>query len=340
MAPAYAIQTEELSKIYRAPRGVRDLLSHPLRPPEEVTALDRVTLEVFPGEVFGLLGPNGAGKTTLLKLLTCLVLPTSGSARVNGHSVLAEERAVKTSIGYVTSDERSFYWRLSGNENLRFFGRLQGLEGKALRRRCGELLEKVELSPEAAEERFMNYSSGMRQKLAIARALLHDPPVLFMDEPTRSLDPLTARHLRALVRDVLAGRDGKTVLLATHNLGEADEICSRVGILVRARLRRVGSPAELRRWVDGGEVYRLQVEGVGERALPAGSRVLEPGPRLRFEATLRGQDGLDGLLRDLHASGARIVACERVEATLEEVFDRICTSPEPETPQALSGAAS
>jgi ABC-2 type transport system ATP-binding protein len=207
---------------------------------------------------------------------------------------------------------------------LRFFAHLYGLDRGALEGRCLEVLEKVELDAEDADERFMNYSSGMRQKLAIARSLLHDPPVLFMDEPTRSLDPLTARHLRALVREVLVGREGKTVLLATHNLGEAAEVCSRIGVLVRSQLRRVGSPQELRRWVDGGVRFRLEVEGVAAAGLPAGCRVLEQGAALKFETPAGLEGGLDGLLRRVHAGGGRVRSCTRLEASLEEVFDRIC----------------
>ncbi len=320
-----AIETRALTKIYLSPRSVRDLVLHPLRAPEPLTALDAVSLQIERGEVFGLLGPNGAGKTTLLKMLACLVLPSSGAASVNGYDVPGQERDVKRSIGYVTSDERSFYWRLSGRENLVFFAHLYGLAGRAIERRCAELLDKVELEAHAADERFMNYSSGMRQKLAIARALLHDPPVLFMDEPTRSLDPLTARHLRSLVRDVLVRQDGKTILLATHNLAEADDLCSRVGILARSRLRKVGSPQELRRWASGGELYRLRVEGIDAGGLPTGSRVLRADGSLEFELELPAADALDSVLRRLHAAGARILSCERRETSLEEVFDRICS---------------
>ena len=323
MGPQPVVQVQGLGKIYPAPRSVRDLVMNPLHAPEPITALADVTLEVQPGEVFGLLGPNGAGKTTLLKLLTCLVLPTTGSAQVNGHSIPGDEQAVKRSIGYVTSDERSFYWRLTGRENLRFFGRLHGLEGAALRARCADLFDKVELEAGDADEPFMNYSSGMRQKLAIARALLHDPTLLLMDEPTRSLDPLTARHLRALIGEVLVAREGKTILLATHNLQEADALCSRIGILVHGRLKRVGTPRELRRWVDGGEVYRFEVEGMERGGMPPHARVLEEGGTLRFEVGL-DEDGLDAMLRRFHGAGGRIRACERVEATLESVFDRIC----------------
>ena len=320
------IAAAALRKEYPATRRIRDLVLSPLRPLESVTALDGVDLEVDRGEVFGLLGPNGAGKTTLLKVLACLVLPTSGQALVNGFSVSDQEGEVKRSIGYVTSDERSFYWRLSGHENLRFFASLYGLHGAGLRRRCAELLEKVELESEAAHEQFMNYSSGMRQRLAIARALLHDPPVLFMDEPTRSLDPLTAAHLRGFVREQLVGREGKTILLATHNLAEAEGLCSRVGVLVRGRLRRAGAPAELRRWAGGVVAHRIEAQGGA--AVPEGCRLVVPGPPARLEVAEDCPGGLDGALRRLQSAGWEIVACEKVEPSFEGVFERICLEKE------------
>src|SRR5262249_45820917 len=174
--------------------------------------LDGVSFDVHQGEIFGLLGPNGAGKTTLLKVLSCLVSPTSGSAFVQGSDIAVAEHRVKTSIGLVTSDERSFYWRLSGRENLHFFAALYNLPRPDIRRRCQGLLEKVELLKHA-DQPFMEYSTGTKQRLAIARALLHDPPVLFMDEPTRSLDPTAAKHLREFVVSTLNRKEGKTVLL-------------------------------------------------------------------------------------------------------------------------------
>jgi ABC-2 type transport system ATP-binding protein len=328
MNSSAAIVVELLSKSYSAPRAVRDLVTNPLRAPQAVRALEAVSLEVQRGEIFGLLGPNGAGKTTLLKLLACLVLPSSGRASVNGHSILGQERRVKSSIGYMTSDERSFYWRLSGRENLRFFAHLYGLTGERLERRCTELLEKVELDAEQAGERFMNYSSGMRQRLALARALLHDPPTLFMDEPTRSLDPLTSRHLRSFIREVLVRDEGKTVLLCTHNLSEAEELCQRVGILVRGSMRRVGTPEELRRWAGGGSIYRLEVKDVSTEALTGMHAERGTDGALHVEVSERTSGDLDTVLRRIHAAGGRLISCERIEASLEEVFDRICAAAE------------
>ena len=335
-----AITVESLSKSYPTPRTVRDLVLNPLEAPQPVNALDSVSLEIHRGEIFGLLGPNGAGKTTLLKLLACLILPSSGRASVNGYSILEHEYGVKSSIGYVTSDERSFYWRLTGRENLRFFAHLYGLTGEALERRCAVLLEKVELDEEQADERFMYYSSGMRQRLALARALLHDPPILYMDEPTRSLDPLTSRHLRVFIREVLVGQDEKTVLLCTHNLREAEDLCQRVGILVRGRMRRIDTPDALRRWAGGSRNYHLEIEGLSAGSLTGHQPELIADGVWRLEASEKAAEGLDAILRRIHAAGGRVRSCERADVSLEKVFDRICaaadleqTHSEPDNPE-------
>ncbi len=331
-----AITVDSLSKSYPAPRAVRDLVMNPLEAPRSMRALDTVSLEIHRGEIFGLLGPNGAGKTTLLKLLACLILPSSGRAIVNGYSILEQEHGVKSSIGYVTSDERSFYWRLTGRENLRFFAHLYGLSGKALEQRCAELMGKVELDEEQADERFMYYSSGMRQRLALARALLHDPPILYMDEPTRSLDPLTGRHLRNFIREVLVEQDAKTVLLCTHNLREADDLCQRVGILVRGRMRRVGTPEALRRWAGGSSNYHLEIEGLSADSLTDHQPELIADGVWRLEVSEKTGAGLDTILRRIHAAGGRVRSCERVEVSLEGVFDRICAAAELERTDSRS----
>ncbi|MEE9219426.1 MAG: ABC transporter ATP-binding protein [Acidobacteriota bacterium] len=339
MRASAAVTIDSLSKTYPAPRGIRDLVLHPLREPSLIPALEDITLEVQRGEVFGLLGPNGAGKTTLLKLLACLVLPTSGSATVNGYSILGEEQRVKASIGYVTADERSFYWRLSGRENLRFFAKLYGLEAGRLEPRCVELLERVEIGADQADERFMFYSSGVRQRLAVARALLHDPPILFMDEPTRSLDPLTARHLRDFIRDVLVREDGKTVLLCTHNLHEAEDLCARVGVLVRGRLRHIASPAALRFRSGAGAIYRLQLEGVAASKLEEHWDARCIDGRLHVEIREDRPGGLDAILRKVHGAGGRVMLCERVEASLEDVFNQLCEAEESPSEDAAAPGA-
>ena len=330
-----AITVEDLAKTFIKRRSLRDTVTHPWRKPETVTALDGVAFTVQPGEIFGLLGPNGAGKTTLLKILSCLIIQSRGTALINGHDTQREEMRVKSSIGFVTSDERSFYWRLSGRENLRFFASLYNLPPARAKQRCQELLERLDLK-EKADHAFMTYSSGMKQRMAVARALLHDPPVIFMDEPTRSLDPMAAKHLRALVRDSLCRAEGKTILLATHNLAEAEQLCSRIAILHKARLRRMGTLAEARSWALSRERYVIEVAGLtggwgrnGGSAeayeFPGGRVVAEsvPGDALtRLRADLDpGGGALTHLLGGLMERGATIVSCTRHEASLQEIFD-------------------
>jgi len=325
MTPA-AIRTERLGKTYVKRRSLREMVLKPFARAEPVEGLVDVDLEVRRGEIYGLLGPNGAGKTTLLKILACLILPTRGVAQVEGRTVAGDEARVKRSIGFVTADERSFYWRLSGEENLAFFARLYGLDAEAARRRARRLLADMELE-EVAGRQFMGYSSGMKQRLAICRALLHDPPIVCLDEPTRSLDPLAAKHLRRFISQRLHGEGGKTVLLATHNLQEAEEMCGRLAILNRGRVVRHGRLEEITAGLPGRDQYVITV--AGGATPPADPRwVLETGPQsdgaLRITAAIeRGGTALSDLLRGLLAGGATIVACSRREAGLQEVFDRM-----------------
>jgi ABC-2 type transport system ATP-binding protein len=203
----YAIEGSGLAKRFKKRRSLNAMIRHPFAKTEVVDALRGVDLAVGKGEIFGLLGPNGAGKTTLLKILACLVLPDRGVARIDGMDV-TRENEVKRRIGLVHTDERSFYWRLSARENLRFFARLYDVPGRRIESRIDELLARVDMT-EAADRPFSEYSSGMKQRVAITRALLHDPPILLMDEPTRSLDPASALSLRVFIREQLQGRDGK-----------------------------------------------------------------------------------------------------------------------------------
>ncbi|MBI5882371.1 MAG: ABC transporter ATP-binding protein [Elusimicrobia bacterium] len=240
------IEVRGLSKRFSPVQGLRGMVGGLFRaaPQASVTALDEVSFSVGKGEVFGLVGPNGAGKTTLIKVLATLVLPDSGDAAVAGHDILADPCRVKASMGLVTGDERSFYWRLTGWQNLEFFGAFQGLPVGRVRERVrglGPLLDG-----DALDRRVAEYSAGMRQRLGLLRALLHDPEVLLLDEPTKSIDPAGAAMVGRFVRDELAGRQGKSVLFATHNMAEAEAVCGRVGLLVQGRLVAQGAPHDIR----------------------------------------------------------------------------------------------
>jgi ABC-2 type transport system ATP-binding protein len=216
-------------------------------------ALDSVDLEVAPGHVTALLGRNGAGKSTLIRIIATSVLPDGGAVRVNGVDAVADPKAARSHIGLVLGEERSYFWRLSGQQNLEFFAALHGLRRPAARRAAEAALGAVGLA-EVAKRRADRYSTGMRSRLGIARALLGSPSVLLLDEPTRSLDPAAASEVRTLVRD-LVERRGVSVLLATHDLHEAAALANEVVVLLQGRVvaRRPGgeSAAELEKTVVG-----------------------------------------------------------------------------------------
>jgi ABC-2 type transport system ATP-binding protein len=242
-----AISIAHLSHAFNGPRGL-------------APALSDINLEIAPGEFFGLFGPNGAGKTTLIRVLTTLILPTSGSAAIYGHDVVKQAGLARAHLGLVFSNENSFYGRLTGRQNLEFFAALQNLSRAAARAQIDALLELFDLTS-AGGTPFQFYSTGMRQKLNVARALLHDPPVLFLDEPTKGMDALTAETLRRLLREELVQRRRKTVLLTTHDLQEMEALCDRVAILDGGRLRGVGAPAALIQEASASVVYRLELAG-------------------------------------------------------------------------------
>ena len=213
-----AIETQSLTKRFSREAGWRSAFSRQLDRP----AVDAVDLQVQQGELFGLVGPNGAGKTTLVKLLSTLIVPTSGRANVSGYD-LSQELAIKRAVGLVTSDERSFYWRLSGQQNLAFFAALHGLDWPAAEARSAEVLEQVGLGDQGTKP-FQKYSTGMKQRLSIARALLVRPQILFLDEPTKGLDPAATRQLQTVV-----GRDAGSVLvvLQTNHIPGVSEVVKR-----------------------------------------------------------------------------------------------------------------
>jgi ABC-2 type transport system ATP-binding protein len=210
---------------------------------KDVEAVRGVSFEIEKGELFGLLGPNGAGKTTTIKMLITLLIPTSGTARVLGHDVVKDAREVRKRIGYVFGGERGVYERLSGYDNLRYFAELYGVPPKEQKPRIESLLDLVGLTGRE-QERTEGYSRGMKQRLHVARGLLHDPPVVFLDEPTIGLDPVGARELRATI-SALADA-GKTILLTTHYMFEADALCDRIAVINRGEIVAEGTPAQLK----------------------------------------------------------------------------------------------
>jgi ABC-2 type transport system ATP-binding protein len=223
---------------------------------KRVIALEAVSFSIGKGEIFGLLGPNGAGKTTLTRILATILLPTSGRALIDGYDVTSQASEVRRRIGIALGGERGLYQRLSGSANMEYQAALYGVPGHVARPRIARLLDQFGLS-QRASERVENYSRGMKQRLHLARALVHDPPILLLDEPTIGLDPTAAREIRRLIVD-LSG-DGKTVLLTTHYLYEADEICSQVAILRRGSILLSGSPSVLKAAVRDAQLLEIEI---------------------------------------------------------------------------------
>lgn len=319
-----AVETHGLSKVFEAPTGWL-----PLARARAIPAVQEITLQVARGEIFGLLGPNGAGKTTLVKLLCTLVRPSAGEATVAGYS-LNQPAAIRAAVGLAVSDERSFFWRLTGRQNLAFFATLYGLSGRPAQRRIAGLLEAVGLSPQA-DERFSHYSSGMKQRLSIARGLLHQPQLLFLDEPSRSLDPTATQRLHQLILQLQADQ-GLTVFLITHDLSEAEKLCQRVAIMHAGRLRGVGAAAELRQHTRLQRHYTLVVDALPPAALETLRRLAPALTQTRQTLQFRAVSGSPTLTQALDILRAHQVGIQEITSdlpSLEEVFAALTTSQTP-----------
>jgi ABC-2 type transport system ATP-binding protein len=258
----FSIQTIGLTKRFakKRHRGVFGFLrrSQPAPNCDDVTvALNQVNIKIRSGELFGLLGPNGSGKTTMIKCLSTILIPDEGTALVNGFDVNKETSKVRASLGMVVGGERTLYWKLTARDNLMYFASLYKMQKSQAKRRVDELLESFQLS-DRADERLEDYSTGMRQKVAIARALLHDPPILLLDEPTLGLDPGFSRQLRVQVRE-LSEKQGKTVLLTTHYMDEADQLCDRVAFINKGNVVAVDTPNRLKAMVKDTESVEVSV---------------------------------------------------------------------------------
>ena len=250
-----AIVVEGLSRVFEASQGVFR------RSKKEILAVDEISFSIQSGELFGLLGPNGAGKTTTVKMLTTLLLPTSGTASVLGYDIVKNPDPVRGRIGFIFGGERGLYWRLSGFDNLRYFASLYHVDLDDSRKRIPYLLELVGLK-DRANEKVEGYSRGMKQRLHIARTLLHEPEVLFLDEPTIGLDPVGARELRQVIRNLQAEK--KTILLTTHYMFEADALCNRIAVINHGKIIALDTPIALKELVSDLSIVEVEVFGVPE----------------------------------------------------------------------------
>jgi ABC-2 type transport system ATP-binding protein len=320
------IRVSDLRRTYRTSSGLVR------RTAIEVEAVRGVTFDVAEGELFGLLGPNGAGKTTTIKMLITLLLPTSGSASVLGYDVVHDPREVRRRIGYVFGGDRGLYERVPAIDNLRYFAELYGVPAGQQRRRIDEMLDLVGLRGRE-QERVEGYSRGMRQRLHIARGLLHDPPVVFLDEPTIGVDPVGARELRTTI-DTLR-QAGKTVLLTTHYMFEADALCDRIAVIAKGRLVAEGTPQELKARVADRTVVEIEAYGVDEASLERVRRLEEVSSvsveerehaQLLLVQSAAGLELTQRLLAEL--DGARIGRVASREPTLEDAYVALVTETE------------
>ena len=317
------IEARELKRTYRTTTGVIR------RKPLEVEAVRGISFAVERGELFGLLGPNGAGKTTTIKMLVTLLIQTSGEARVLGYDVVKDAREVRKRIGYVFGGERGAYDRLTGLDNLRYFAELYGVPPRDQKRRIADLLELVGLRGRE-RERVEGYSRGMRQRLHIARGLLHDPPVVVLDEPTIGLDPVGARDLRATICDL--AETGKTVLLTTHYMYEADALCERIAVINKGEIVAEGTPSDLKSIVADQTVVEIEVFGVPEETidrLRAAPGVTSVSVEEREHAQLllvQSPKGLE-LTRELlgYLDGTNLGRVSVREPTLEDAYVSLVT---------------
>src|SRR6266508_2527139 len=293
------VEALDLRRTYRTHTGTLR------RRVKEIEAVRGVSFAIEKGELFGLLGPNGAGKTTTIKMLITLLIPTAGSARVLGLDVVKDAREVRKRIGYVFGGERGVYERLSGYDNLRYFVELYGVPGRLQKQRIEELLELVGLKGRE-HERAEGYSRGMKQRLHVARGLLHDPEVLFLDEPTLGLDPVGARELRATIASLTQA--GKTILLTTHYMFEADALCDRIAVISKGEIVSEGTPGQLKSRVASGSVTWVE-EREQAQVLSVQTRA-----DVQLTATILA-----------HLDGANVGRVSRREPTLEDAYVALVT---------------
>lgn len=336
MALSPAIEVTGLTKVFE--KGRRTIWQRLRREPdqrERFVAVDGIDLRVERGEIFGVLGPNGAGKTTTLRMLATLLEPTSGEVRVLGIDVKRDPRTVRANLGAMLSGERSLYWKLTARENLEYYAALYHVPPKEQKARIDAALVEVKLM-DRADDYVERYSTGMRQRLALARALLPDPPLVILDEPTVGLDPQASRDLRDRVRELK--RQGRTVLLTTHYMEEADQLCDRIAIIDHGQIVALDTPAALKRRIRAEEVVTLEIGMSGEAGAGA------PGPewapliaRLGRAGSIARSERHNGTLtvtahcasaRDFvptafdaaRSEGATIQHVEVVPVSLEDVF--------------------
>ena len=320
--PEHAIETQDLGRVYKI-RGNKK--EREVR--KELIALENVNLTVERGELFGLLGPNGAGKTTLIKILTTLLAPTSGWARVAAHDVSREPQLVRTRINMVSGGESSGYGLLTVRENLWMFSQFYGMPSKEANQRILELLRMVGLE-DRLHTKSSDLSTGLRQKMNIVRGFLTDPEVLFLDEPTLGLDVGASRDVRKLIRNWLETNPARTLLLTTHYMVEAEELCDRVAIINKGRVLACDTPANLKRNLQRDAIFEIEtspLNGLNSTVLvnqpevrKAALSQTESGAKL--ELILKEESALASVINLVTQNNVKILRLSKREPTLEDVF--------------------
>ena len=329
------VKTTDLSRVYETRKRKhvfgRETVSR-------VNAVANLNLEIPQGELFGLLGPNGAGKTTTVKMLCTLLTPTSGSALIHGLDVVKDANKVRKIVNMVAGGERMLYFRLTARENLAYFADLYDVPGPVAKKRVQEALDLVGLS-ERADDEVEKYSKGMKQRLQIARGVINDPQVLFLDEPTLGLDVDIAKELRTFIRKRLVVEQGKTVLLTTHYLAEAQELCDRVSFIFKGKVVSTGTPAELSRLIVPTLKAELILSGASDAdieqfASRTGSKVesiegVENDPsqsRKRVLLKIRSEETVRSAFEHFHNLGSRVISAALKEPSLEDAYLELARS--------------
>jgi ABC-2 type transport system ATP-binding protein len=324
----YAIEVNNLRKEFQIKKKNGPFWKRNNRKKEIFVAVDNINFKIKKGEIFGFLGPNGAGKTTTIKMISTLLRPTSGTVIVNGKDVVENPMDALTNIGTVLAGERSTYWKLTGRENLEYFAAMNGITGKKAKEKANHILKRFELD-KRADETVEKYSTGMKQRIALAKALIAEPEILILDEPTSGLDPQSARNLREIILEIK--EEGRTIFLTTHYMEEADQLSDRIGIIDHGKIIALDTPENLKRSLNKTNVATLELNNWNNTI----SKKVENIPDIeninskfneyiqKWEVKVHitnGTDTISALISNITSLGVKITNFRIEEPTLEDVF--------------------
>lgn len=323
----YAIEVKNLRKEFEKKEKV-PFWKKKNNKKEVFVAVDNISFNVEKGEIFGFLGPNGAGKTTTIKMISTLLMPTSGNIKVNGIDVVEKPTEVLKNLGTVLAGERSTYWKLTGRENLEYFAAMNGIRGKEAEEKINYLLNRFNLE-KRGDETVEKYSTGMKQRVALAKALIADPKILILDEPTSGLDPQSARNLRELILEIK--EEGRTILLTTHYMEEADELSDRIAIIDHGKIIAMDTPENLKNNLEDTNAILLELNNWNEdilneiKSIPkiknVNSKYSEDTRKWKVKVHMEnGNNGVNDLIAGISSTHTKIMNFKVEEATLEDVF--------------------